>query len=105
MEKSRTEISSELLSAVRQLAKRQGRTESEVVDEAVMRYLDFFLYWQSGEARRAASAASDDFLALLDRMSSRFDLDEEDALRIAVEEQKAFRQERAERERDREWRP
>jgi hypothetical protein len=104
VEKPRTEISSELLRAVRQLARRQGRAESEVVDEAVLRYLDFVLYWQSGEAEAERRASRDDFRALLDRMSSRFDLDPDEAMRIAVEEQHAFRQERAERERERERR-
>ncbi len=43
----------------------------------------------------------DGFFALLGRMSNRFDLDEGDAERIAVEEQHAWRRERREqREQD-----
>jgi hypothetical protein len=123
-EKARTEISKEVLDAVRWLAEAQGRTESEVLDEAALRYLRFLTYWQTversagereqgywrilsshgGDTVAEWRTARGDFLALLDRMSSRFDLDDEEALRIAVEEQKAFRQERADRERDREWR-
>ena len=36
----------------------------------------------------------DQFLSLIARMSSRFDLDEDEAMRVAVEEQRAFRRER-----------
>jgi hypothetical protein len=124
MEKSRTEISREILDLVRQLARAQGRTESEVLDEAAVRYLNFLLYWHiaeessrerepvfwpdvvrgAGQIMAGGQIPRRDFLALLDRMSSRFDLDDEEALRIAVEEQRAFRQERADREHDREWR-
>ncbi len=44
----------------------------------------------------AANRPRDGFLALIDRMSSRFDLDDPDeAMRIAVEEQHAFRRKRA----------
>lgn len=39
MERQRTEISAELLAAVRELAEVQGRSEAEVLEEAVAGYL------------------------------------------------------------------
>jgi hypothetical protein len=115
VEKSRTEINSELLRLVRNVAKAQGRPESDIMDDAVASYLDALDYlrelgeastWPAARAQaellrsREEDRSRDGFLALLDRMSSRFDLDDPDeAMRIAVEEQHAFRRERAERER------
>ncbi len=84
METMRTEIGKELLEAVRQLAKAQGRSEREVLDEAVRAYL----------ASLGRGQREEDFPALLDRMSSRFDLDEDEALELANEELHAFRRER-----------
>ena len=126
MEKSRIEISTELLEAVRQLAASQGRPVEEVLNEAVARYLagpvvrrvdegvdlpgwvagagdpeGAYRGWTGGGffasgTVHAAERPRDGFLALIDRMASRFDLDDPDeALRIAVEEQHAFRRERA----------
>jgi hypothetical protein len=86
VEKSWTEISTELLEELRRWAEVQGRSEGEVLEEAVRRYL------------RGPRPAGDQFLALLDRMSSRFGIDDPDeAMRIAVEEQHAVRRERADR--------
>lgn len=85
METMRTEISKELLGAVRQLAEAQGRSEREVLDEAVRGYL---------ASLRSGRRDEDYFPALLDRMSSRFDLDEDEALELANEELHAFRRER-----------
>lgn len=89
METSRAEISLELLEAVRRVASSQGRSEREILDDAVRGYVAAF--------RGADPADAEDFRALLDRMSSRFgDLDEDEAMRIAMREQRAFRRERAE---------
>ncbi len=84
METVRTEISRELLEAVRQLVRAQGRSEREIMDEAVRDYL--------ASLRRGRH--EEDFPALLDRMSSRFDLDEDEALELANEELHALRRER-----------
>lgn len=84
VEKSRTEISTELLEEIRRKAQNTGRPESELIDEAVRRYLD-----------RAESLAE-----LLDR-ADRWQrergvepLSEEEAMKLAVEEQHAWRRER-----------
>jgi hypothetical protein len=101
------EISARLLRVIRDLAEAQGRGESEVLEEAVVRYLQELgveaepdIGRPIGEiyAESPGDHPRDPFLALIDRMSSRFALDEDEAMRIAVEEQHAFRQESAERE-------
>lgn len=85
MEQERTEISPELLEAVRGIARDQGRPEREVVDEAVRGYL-----------AALDSTSSDNFRALLDRMSGGFDdLSEDEAMELALEEQRTYRRERA----------
>ncbi len=79
-EKQKTEISAELLEELRRRAREQNRSESELLDEAVRRYLE------RSDPKR--------FEELLDRMSSRFGLDEDEAMRIANEELHAMRRER-----------
>lgn len=102
------EISARLLQVIRPLAEAQGRGESEVLEEAVVRYLQ-----ELGIEREANIGKETDreytepledpyrprdpFLVLLDRMRSRFELDPDEALQIAVEEQHAARRERRER--------
>lgn len=80
VEKQRIEISAELLEELRRGAREQGRPEGELLEEAVRRYLERI------DPRR--------FEELLERMSSRFDLDDEEAERIAYEELHAWRRER-----------
>lgn len=80
VEKQRIEISAELLEELRRGAREQGRPEEELLEEAVRRYLE------RSDPRR--------FEELLERMSSRFDLDDEEAERIAYEELHAWRRER-----------
>jgi archaellum biogenesis protein FlaJ (TadC family) len=82
-EKQRTEIDAGLLAELRRRAKELGRSEGDLLDEAVRRYLE------RGDPRR--------FEELLDRMSSRFDLDEDEAMKIAYEELHAMRRENRER--------
>lgn len=85
-EKSRTEISTELLEELRRKAQDTGRPETELIDEAVRRYLD-----------RAGSLAE-----LFERAETRRKeqgvepLSEEEAMELAVEEQHAWRRERRE---------
>lgn len=75
-----TEIDETLLGQLRELASEQGRSERELLDEAVMSYL------QRSDPRR--------FEELLERMTSRFELTDEEAMRIADEELHAMRRER-----------
>ena len=122
------EINPKISNLLRDLATAEGRSEEEVLEEALVSYLQRFstlgdepnigsdvyeIYVDSPEvdpprvrrylvSRSAASPEDrprDGFLALIDRMSSRFDLDEDEAMRIAVEEQHAFRRESANHER------
>ena len=74
------EIDERLLAEIRRLAQEQGRSERELLDEAVRRYLE------RSDPRR--------FEELLTKMSSRFDLDEDEAERIAYKELHAMRRER-----------
>lgn len=78
--KQQIEISSDLLEELRRRAKEQNRSEGELLDEAVRRYL------KSSDPKR--------FEGLLDRMSSRYELDEDEAMQIANEELHAMRRER-----------
>ena len=74
------EIDEKLLAEIRRLADEQGRSERELLDEAIRRYLE------RSDPRR--------FEELLKKMSSRFDFDEDEAERIAYEELHAMRRER-----------
>lgn len=98
------EISGKLLRLIRALAEAQGRDEGEVLEEAVLRYLrelgtesELGIGREIGElyvVGRTEERPRSQFLSLITRMSSRFDLDEDEAMRIAVGEQHAFRRER-----------
>jgi hypothetical protein len=102
------EISGRLLRLIRTLAEAQGRGEDEILEEAVMRYLrelgirGLDIEDKPGVDRglgdiyvgRTGERSHAPFLSLITRMSSRFDLGEDEAMRIAVEEQQAFRRER-----------
>lgn len=74
------EIDGALMVKLRELADEQGRTQRELLDEAVRHYL------KRSDPRR--------FEELLERMSSRFDLSEDEAERLAYEELYAMRRER-----------
>jgi hypothetical protein len=63
----------EVLRATRIRAARTGKRDSDVVEDALREYLG---------------------LAVIDRIRSRFDLDEEEAMRVATEELHAMRRER-----------
>jgi hypothetical protein len=100
------EIGGRLVPILLRLSQEQGRDPDEVIEEALSLYLresDVELGPSIGkpireiyvEPAEKPERSRDGFLALLDRMSSRFDLDDPDeAMRIAVEEQHAFRRER-----------
>ena len=103
MQRSYLEIADELLEAVRQLAAEQGRDEREVIEDALRRYLDapptsiVEALRREQEQRRERG-----LMALLDRMSSRFELDEDEAMDLATSEIRAMREERREATRERE---
>jgi hypothetical protein len=109
-EKQQMEIDARLLEDIRRIAERQGRSPEAVLEEAVRDYLVFRWDEGAGEGHRTSGDWSwhtseersrDGFLSLLDRMSSRFKLDQDEAMRIAVEEQHAFRRERQRKESER----
>lgn len=86
-DKQKTEIDAELLEELRHRAEEQGRSETQLLDEAVRSYLE----------------RSRSLTGLLDRMErGRHErgvepLSEEGAMRLAVDEQHAWRRERSER--------
>jgi hypothetical protein len=101
------EIVGRLVPLLLRIAREEGRAPDKVLEEAFLLYLRERGVEPDPDIGRALreiyveppeGQLNVGFLALLDRMSSRFDLDEDEAMRIAVEEQHAFRRERAERE-------
>jgi hypothetical protein len=103
------EIGPENANLLRDIARARGRSVEEVLEEALLLYLDSSKRAEEpgtgiGRPIRRervrpteprGGGRDDGFLALLDRMHDRFGLDEDEAMRIAVEEQHAFRRERA----------
>lgn len=108
-EKVQTEISGELMQAVRSLAESEGRGEGAVIEEALMLFLmlrNHFVHSPSGRD----SAVSSDVLSSppgtgsLDELFERIDrgqrergvdpLSEEEAMRLADEELHTMRRER-----------
>lgn len=85
-------IDEELLRAVRKVAVEQGREERDVIEDAVRRYLDvpYAEYLRRDREQRKER----EFLSLLDRMSNRFELDEDEAMALANAEIRAMREER-----------
>ena len=96
-EKARTEISTELLEELRRVAREQGRSETDVLEDAVRYYF-----------RLALDRALSDPDLLKPNLSELFErvdreqrergvepLSEEEAMRLAVEEQHAWRRERS----------
>jgi hypothetical protein len=89
------EIDDRLLEAVRKVAAEQGRDERALIDEAVRRYLDAPSASLVESLRREQELRQErEFVALLGRMSSRFDLDEDEALALANTEIRAMYEER-----------
>ncbi len=86
-DRQQTEINTVLLEQLRRRANELGRTEAEVLEEAVRRYLErpgtlaeLFERVDKGQEGRGVEPLS-----------------EEEAMRLAVEEQHAWRRERRER--------
>jgi hypothetical protein len=78
------EISPELLEELRRRAREQGRTERELLDEAVKSYLE----------RPSSLAELFDGIDQGQHERGVAPLSEDDAMRLAVEEQHAWRRER-----------
>ena len=88
-------IDESLLEAVRKVAAEQGRDEGAVIEEALRRYLDESAASTIESLNREQERQQKrGFVALLDRMSSRFDLDEEEAMELANSELRAMHEER-----------
>jgi hypothetical protein len=86
------EISPRIANLLRDIACAEGRSEEEVMDDALALY-------QGRVPKPHTHEQLVEFQAFLNRMSSRFDLEDEDeAMRVAIEEQNAFRRERSESE-------
>lgn len=85
------EIDDRLLAEIRRLADERGRSERELLDEAVVSYLRDQVLWPESlpeffeRTRRWREAEGVEALS------------EEEAMRLAVEEQHAWRRERRER--------
>lgn len=99
----RIEIGGRLAPALLRFAREQGRDPDDVAAEALERYLrerDVETGPSLGASLGDLFGRHDDPLPpLLARMDRRFDLDEDKAMRVAVEEQHAHRAERAARRR------
>jgi hypothetical protein len=87
------EISTRIANLLRDIARAEGRSEEEVINDAVALYQRWVPEHHSAEQFA-------EFQAFLDQISSRFDLGEDEAMRIAIEEQNSFRRERSESERN-----
>jgi hypothetical protein len=87
------EISTRIANLLRDIARAEGRSEEEVLNDAVALYQRWVPEHHSAEQFA-------EFRAFLDQMSSRFDLGEDEAMRMAIEEQNSFRRERSESERN-----
>ena len=103
-EKVRTEISGELLEVVRRLAEEQGRSESEVLDDAVRYFLGSYAYFTRISKHHDVDVGAllpwgFNIRELLDRVyawqreGGVEPLSDEEAMRLAVEEQHASRRE------------
>ena len=78
------EISTRIANLLRDIARAEGRSEEEVLNDAVALYQRWVPEHHSAEQFA-------EFQAFLDQISSRFDLGEDEAMRIAIEEQNSFR--------------
>lgn len=84
MERTETRINRELMERARERARREGLSESELIEDALRRYLD-------GKDRRASLSGSLENARRRRKASGVPELSEEEAMRIAVEEQHAYR--------------
>lgn len=87
VERTETKIDRALLEAVRARAAKEGRGEAEVIEDAVKRYL---------AGRRRDLPKIFDSIERYQREQGVEPLSEEEAMKLAVEEQRAWRRERRE---------
>ena len=84
MERTETKIDRELVERARERARREGRDESELIEDALRRYLD-------RDDRRPSISESLESARRRREAAGIPELSEEEAMRIAVEEQHAYR--------------
>lgn len=84
MERAETRIDRELVERARERARREGREESELIEDALRHYLD-------RDDRRPSISESLENARRRREALSIPELSEEEAMRIAVEEQHAYR--------------
>jgi metal-responsive CopG/Arc/MetJ family transcriptional regulator len=84
MKRIETRIDRELVERVRERARREGRDESELIEDALRSYLD-------RDDRRASISKSLENARRRREAAGIPELSEEEAMRIAVEEQHAYR--------------
>ncbi len=84
MKRTETRIDRELVERARERARREGRDESELIEDALRRYLD-------RDRRRASLSESLENARRRRKAAGIPELSEEEAMRIAVEEQHAYR--------------
>lgn len=93
MERVQTQISRELLEEVRKRATREGRQDSEIIEEAVRGYL---LGRREGRSKELPEIFEE--IDCYQQRQGVEPLSEEEAMKMAVEEQHAWREERREAE-------
>ena len=86
MERTETRIDRGLLKRAREQARREGREEAELIEDALRRYLS-----EAGEDSQPGISASLDSARERREREGIPELSEEEAMRIAVEEQHAYR--------------
>jgi len=84
MKRTETRIDRELVERARERARKEGRDESELIEDALRRYLD-------RDLRRASISESLENARKRRETAGIPELSEEEAMRIAVEEQHAYR--------------
>ncbi len=84
MERTETRIDRVLVERARRRARMEGREESELIEDALRRYLD-------GEDRQPSISASLDKARDRREREGIPELSEEDTMKLAVQEQHAFR--------------
>jgi hypothetical protein len=84
MERAETRIDRELVERARERARREGREESELIEDALRHYLD------RGDRRPGISESLENARRRREALDIP-ELSEEEAMRIAVEEQHAYR--------------
>lgn len=87
LRRAETRVDRELLDAVRKIAADGGRGESEVIEEALRRYLAATSEARSGESFGSIFARVEEW----QRRRGVEPLSDEEAMRLAVEEQHAHR--------------